>query len=156
MVVVFLVLNLLYRYRVIDPTNKAYGLNYTGDKEYERPLYDRQTLLQMCSDSNVERDRANMIRILERMESPPINSATGSFYLINISGGGEPERLLYDECSSASGQLMSWRTTDAQDLSDDRGIRRRDAAGGRIFPGTGATKGCGGQQYPSSGSQICQ
>jgi len=45
-VVLFFILNLLYKYNVIDPTNKAYGLNYTGPKE-ERPLYDRQTLWQL-------------------------------------------------------------------------------------------------------------
>jgi hypothetical protein len=82
---VFFVLNLLYRYRVIDPTNKAYGLNYTG--QYDRPLYDRQTLLQLCSDSNIERDKANMTGILERWKARQ-SSAKPVLYLINISGGG--------------------------------------------------------------------
>src|SRR5579863_395833 len=70
-IVVFFVLSLLYRFNVIDPTNKAYGLDYTG--QYSRPLYDRQTLLQLCSDANVERDKANMIHILERWKArnPP-------------------------------------------------------------------------------------
>jgi len=84
-VIVFLVLNLLYRYNVIDPTNKAYGLNYT--QEESRPLYDRETLLQLCSDKKVAADKANMLNILEKWkarqhEEKPI------LFLINTSGGG--------------------------------------------------------------------
>src|SRR5579871_687364 len=48
LVIIFFALNLLYQYNVIDPTNKAYGLSYT-EKE-DRPLYDRETLLDLCSD----------------------------------------------------------------------------------------------------------
>jgi hypothetical protein len=84
-VVVFFAMNLLYQYRVIDPTNKAYGLNYI-DKE-DRPLYDRQTLLELCSDKNVERDKANMLRILERWKARQA-SPRPILYLINTSGGG--------------------------------------------------------------------
>jgi hypothetical protein len=82
---VFFVLNLLYRYHVIDPTNKAYGLSYneTGD----RPLYDRETLLQLCSDSNVDRDKANMLGILERWKARQ-STAKPILYLVNTSGGG--------------------------------------------------------------------
>jgi hypothetical protein len=84
-IAVFFVLNLLYRYHVIDPTNKAYGLSYneTGD----RPLYDRETLLQLCSDSNVDRDKANMLGILERWKARQ-STARPILYLVNTSGGG--------------------------------------------------------------------
>ncbi len=84
-VVVYFVMNLLYQYRVIDPTNKAYGLNYM-DKE-DRPLYDRQTLLELCSAKNIDRDKANMIRILERWKARQA-SPRPILYLINTSGGG--------------------------------------------------------------------
>ena len=47
LVLLFFVLNILYQYDVIDPTNKAYGLNYTN--RTERPAYDREHLLDMCS-----------------------------------------------------------------------------------------------------------
>lgn len=81
----FFMLNLLYKYDVIDPTNKAYGLNYTNRKE--RPQYDRNALLQLCSPENVERDKQNMIGILEnwkkkQKEEKPI------LFILNTSGGG--------------------------------------------------------------------
>ncbi len=81
----FLLLNLLYRYNVIDPTNKAYGLNYTN--RLDRPLYDREGLRQLCSATKLEHDRQNMLEILEKWkrkqkEDKPI------LCIINTSGGG--------------------------------------------------------------------
>src|SRR5882762_8648332 len=81
----FFILNLLYRYNVIDPTNKAYGLNYT--KEEPRPLYDRQTLLDLCADPKLESDKANMLAILERWKARQ-SDARPLLYLVNTSGGG--------------------------------------------------------------------
>jgi len=83
--VTFVVLNVLYQYHVIDPTNKAYGLNYSSVED--RPLYDRQTLLQLCSETHVGRDEANMIRILERWKARQ-SSPRPTLYVINSSGGG--------------------------------------------------------------------
>jgi hypothetical protein len=85
LVVLFFVLNLLYQYDIIDPTNKAYGLNYTNRNE--RPLYNRESLLQLCAPEKVESDKKNMLEILERWkhkqkEEKPI------LYIINTSGGG--------------------------------------------------------------------
>ena len=85
LVVLFFVLNLLYKYDVIDPTNKAYGLNYMNQDE--RPNYDRATLLRLCSPQKVEADRKNMLSILENWkknqdEDRPI------LFIINTSGGG--------------------------------------------------------------------
>ena len=107
-VVVFFILNLLYQYRVIDPTNKAYGLNYT-DKE-NRPLYDRETLLQLCSEDNVRRDKANMIGILERWKARQ-SSPKPILYLVNTSGGGNRSAcftmsVLQHLDSLCGGQLM--------------------------------------------------
>jgi len=84
-VVVFLVLNLLYRFNVIDPTNKAYGLNYT--KEENRPLYDKQTLLDLCSEQHLTADKANMLKILERWKARQ-TEAKPVLFLVNTSGGG--------------------------------------------------------------------
>ncbi len=85
LVILFFVLNILYRYDVIDPTNKAYGLNYTNRNE--RPEYDRDYLLNMCSEKNVTSDKNHMIQILEnwkkkQKEDKPL------FLIINTSGGG--------------------------------------------------------------------
>jgi len=84
-VMLFFLLNLLYHYNVIDPTNKAYGLNYTN--EVPRPLYDRQTLLEMSSDKKLESDKANMLAILERWKARQ-SDARPLLYLVNTSGGG--------------------------------------------------------------------
>lgn len=84
-VVLFFFLNLLYKYNVIDPTNKAYGLNYTQMED--RPLYDQQTLLQLCSNANVERDKANMLHILEKWKARQ-SSPRPLLFLVNTSGGG--------------------------------------------------------------------
>ena len=54
LVLLFLILNVLYRYEIIDPTNKAYGLNYTN--RTDRPVYDRDHLLDMCTSDKVEAD----------------------------------------------------------------------------------------------------
>jgi Patatin-like phospholipase len=85
LVILFFVLNILYRYEVIDPTNKAYGLNYTN--RAERPAYDREHLLDMCSPKNVSADKAHMLQILEnwkkkQKEEKPL------LLIVNTSGGG--------------------------------------------------------------------
>src|SRR5579872_3275014 len=85
LVVALVVLNLLYRFNVIDPTNKAYGLNYT--ENIDRPLYDRETLLDLCNARNVARDKANMLEILERWKARQ-SSSKPILFLINSSGGG--------------------------------------------------------------------
>ncbi|HEV2483653.1 MAG TPA: hypothetical protein VGS79_28500 [Puia sp.] len=85
LVAIFFVLNLLYKYNVIDPTNKAYGLSY--NEKDDRPLYDRETLLDLCSDKNVAHDKANMLAILERWKARQ-SSPKPILFLISTSGGG--------------------------------------------------------------------
>ena len=85
LVAIFFVLNLLYKYNVIDPTNKAYGLSYT--EKTDRPLYDRETLLDLCSNRNVARDKAGMLAILERWKARQ-RSPKPVLFLISTSGGG--------------------------------------------------------------------
>lgn len=85
LVVLFFVLNLLYKYNVIDPSNKAYGLNYVNRND--RPSYSEEGLLRLCTTEKVSRDKQNMIQILDKWkkkqkEEKPV------FYVINTSGGG--------------------------------------------------------------------
>jgi len=108
LVVLFFILNILYRYNVIDPTNKAYGLDYNAKED--RPLYDRETLLQLCSEKNVERDKANMLRILERWKARQ-SSPKPTLFLVNTSGGGTRSAtftlsILQRLDSLSGGQLM--------------------------------------------------
>ncbi len=85
LLVLVIALNIFYSLNWIDPTNKAYGLNYTNNGE--RPSYSREALLALCNKKNVEADRKNMIRILDnwkkkQKEDKPL------LIVINTSGGG--------------------------------------------------------------------
>ena len=85
LVLLLVLLNVLYKYEVIDPTNKAYGLNY--DNRKERPLYNRQALLALCSPEHVEKDYAGMVQILENWKRKQ-QEAKPVLYLVTTSGGG--------------------------------------------------------------------
>jgi len=80
-----IVLNILYVYEVIDPTNKAYGLNYS--KTIERADYSKQGLQALCTPQKVENDKAQMIRILENWKKKQPEEKPFLF-MINVSGGG--------------------------------------------------------------------
>ena len=62
-ILLFVVLNLLYKYDVIDPRNKAYGLNYSNAS---RPAYSLNSLEKLNAPQQVESDKKNMIDILNR------------------------------------------------------------------------------------------
>ncbi|HYF32316.1 MAG TPA: hypothetical protein VD993_14430 [Chitinophagaceae bacterium] len=84
-ILIFLIVNTLYRNNIIDPTNKAYGINYANSNE--RPKYARETLLQLCTNDRIEQDKQNMLRILDNWkkrqgEEKPV------MVIINTSGGG--------------------------------------------------------------------
>jgi hypothetical protein len=83
LVVLILILNILYRYNIIDPGNKAYGLNYKN----ERPEYSRESLLELCKDENIDRDKKNMISILNKWKSKQ-HEAKPYLYIVSVSGGG--------------------------------------------------------------------
>lgn len=83
-ILLFIVLNLLYTYDVIDPRNKAYGLNYTNPS---RPEYSLQSLEAMNTPVKMEADKNNMLGILNRWkqrqgEDKPV------MVIFNFSGGG--------------------------------------------------------------------
>jgi hypothetical protein len=85
LVVLYIVLNVLYQKEIIDPRNKAYGLNYLN--KTERPIYDKETVRALASDSNIESDKKHFIGILNRWKA---KQATDKpvLYIINTSGGG--------------------------------------------------------------------
>jgi len=85
LILLFILTNILYRYNIIDPSNKAYGLNYQNKDE--RPEYSRDTLVAMCNAQRVERDKKNMIAILNAWkERQPEDKPL--MYIITTSGGG--------------------------------------------------------------------
>lgn len=85
-VLVFIVvLNILYRYNVIDPSNRAYGLNYMNTEE--RPEYSMETLRELSSYEKIEKDKQNMIAILNRWKAKQKDDKP-FMYMICTSGGG--------------------------------------------------------------------
>ena len=84
-IAIIFLFNILYEKEIIDPRNKAYGLNYTNTSE--RPAYSIHALKQLCLPAQIAADKANMISILEnwkkkQKEEKPV------MVLINVSGGG--------------------------------------------------------------------
>jgi Patatin-like phospholipase len=108
-VLLVIVLNILYKYEVIDPTNKAYGLNYS--KQIERADYSKEGLLALCTPEKTARDKQQMIQVLEnwkRKQSTP----KPYLFIINVSGGGTRSAtftlsVLQRLDSLSGGQLMN-------------------------------------------------
>lgn len=84
-IVLFGILNILYKYELIDPRNKAYGLNYSNKEE--RPEYNKEALQALCRKEDIETDKAHMIRILEKWKARQ-KSEKPVMIFINVSGGG--------------------------------------------------------------------
>jgi hypothetical protein len=108
LVLVFFVLNILYQHNIIDPSNKAYGLNY-GNKP-DRPAYTREHIFELSAPGKITADKQNMIQILERWKQRQ-DSKKPVMYIINTSGGGNRSAtftmntLQYLD-SLSNGQLM--------------------------------------------------
>jgi hypothetical protein len=81
----FFVLNILYKNEIIDPRNKAYGLDYTNIGD--RPEYSAQSLQDLCTYDKIEADKANMIKILNRWKAKQKEGKPLMVFL-NVSGGG--------------------------------------------------------------------
>jgi hypothetical protein len=108
LILLLIVLNIFYRLNWIDPRNKAYGLNY--ENKTERPVYSRDHLLDLCSRKNVEADKENMIRILEKWKEKQ-GTEKPVMVLMNISGGGHRSatftmRILQELDSLTGGEIM--------------------------------------------------
>ena len=80
-----LVLNIFYKVEWIDPRNKAYGLNYSNKDE--RPVYSKESLLDLCSQQYVDADRLNMISLLENWKKKQ-GEEKPLLVVVNTSGGG--------------------------------------------------------------------
>ena len=85
LLLLIVLINILYRYEVIDPTNKAYGLTYTNKND--RPAYSREALLKLCDPKQVQQDKEAMLQVLESWKKKQ-HSEKPVLYLITTSGGG--------------------------------------------------------------------
>lgn len=84
-IIIFVLLNVLYKKGVIDPRNKAYGLSYTQSNT--RPEYNKQSLLALSTPAQIQADKAGMLRILENWKRRQ-KSEKPLMVFINVSGGG--------------------------------------------------------------------
>lgn len=84
-IALFFTLDLLYRYDIIDPRNKAYGINYIDKKD--RPAYTLESLLTLCSPAKIEADKRNMLQILDTWKAKQ-GTAKPVMVFFNFSGGG--------------------------------------------------------------------
>lgn len=78
-------INFLYQKKIIDPRNKAYGLNYNTVSN--RPSYNKTALQMLCSTEKMMSDRANMLQILNNWKLKQ-TSEKPVMVFINVSGGG--------------------------------------------------------------------
>ena len=82
---VLVILNILYKEEIIDPRNKAYGLNYNNKEQ--RPDYSKASLQQLCTPEKMKSDKACMVTILENWKKKQ-QSEKPVMIFINVSGGG--------------------------------------------------------------------
>lgn len=109
LVLFLLALNILYHFHYIDPTSKAYGLNYGSN--IKRPAYTAENLKAQSSDSNIQKDKQNMEGILARWKSRQ-DEKKPLLVLITTSGGGTRSatftlNVLQHLDSLTSGSLMA-------------------------------------------------
>ena len=84
MIFVFIILNVLYKYDIIDPRNKAYGLDYSNKN---RPAYSLESLRSLNTPAKIDSDKSNMISILNNWKQNQ-HDEKPLMVLINFSGGG--------------------------------------------------------------------
>lgn len=82
---VYVCMNYLYEQNIINPTNKAYGINYWNKEE--RPNYNRESLLALASDANMEADKKAFLQRLNAWKAKQ-KEAKPVLFIINTSGGG--------------------------------------------------------------------
>ncbi len=85
LIILYIPVNYLYQKEIIDPRNKAYGLNYLNRDD--RPEYNRKNVMEMASFANMNADKNYYLKILnnwkqKQKEDKPV------LLLISASGGG--------------------------------------------------------------------
>lgn len=85
LVVLGFLINYLYIEEIIDPRNKAYGIDYTN--KAQRPEYNKATLHALASADNIAADKQNMIEVLNNWKRKQ-GTDKPTMIFINVSGGG--------------------------------------------------------------------
>ncbi len=84
-IVLLFIINILYQKEIIDPRNKAYGLDYI-DKS-TRPNYNKNALELLCTAKKLDADKASMINVLNKWKAKQKDQKPLMVF-INVSGGG--------------------------------------------------------------------
>ncbi len=84
-IVLLLGVDMLYKKEIIDPRNKAYGVDYTNREE--RPAYNKQSLQQLCTPQRIAADKAVMLEVLNNWKKRQ-TAEKPLLVFINVSGGG--------------------------------------------------------------------
>jgi hypothetical protein len=79
------VVNILYEREIIDPRNKAYGINYNN--RHQRPSYNKQSLQQLCAPQHIAADKAAMLQVLNNWKQRQ-QAEKPLLVIVNVSGGG--------------------------------------------------------------------
>ncbi len=83
--IIYFGINWLFEQHVIDPRNKAYGLNYNNEKQ--QPVYSKESLWQLANDSAIKNDSSNFISILNNWKNRQHEDKPVMF-ILDVSGGG--------------------------------------------------------------------
>jgi hypothetical protein len=85
-IAVFILLNYLSQFEVINPSNKAYGLNYQNPK----PIYSVEEAEKLYTDSIRENDYRHTLNILEKWKEQVSSDSHDKppMILLCVSGGG--------------------------------------------------------------------
>ena len=84
-VLVYIIANILYQKEIIDPRNKAYGLDYIN--KTDRPIYSKESISSLANDTDIANDKKQYISILNKWKARQ-SSDKPILYIINTSGGG--------------------------------------------------------------------
>ncbi len=84
MILLYATLNILYKYDIIDPRNKAYGLNYSNP---DRPEYSLESLESLNTPAKIDSDKSNMLSILNNWKENQ-KAEKPLMIVFNFSGGG--------------------------------------------------------------------
>lgn len=85
LIVFILLLNLMYQANIIDPRNKAYGMDYGNRKDY--PSYTQMTVDSISTSPSVQADKQNMQNILTKWKQKQ-DEDKPLLVVVTTSGGG--------------------------------------------------------------------
>jgi len=107
-ILMIITLNILLEKEIVDPRNKAYGLNYSKDNN--RTPYNKKSLLAISTPQQISADKDNMIGVLNQWKQKQSEDKPVMVF-IDVSGGGLRSaafvmNALQQLDSSTSGALM--------------------------------------------------